>query len=227
MSSAWVSDIGRQRSRQDDRAAVGADFAVLADGVGSVPGGGEAAQVAVGHFAAAIVGASSRADVTAAVEQTHRLIVRRTRDGSLPPDCATTLTAAVRIDQEILIVNVGDSPGWLLTEDGPQSVVRLHRRWDPFRESFVLLSALGGSRFDGPALTTLPVTSRIRLVLARDGVIDDPADPDPPAALELARAGEATTAARRVTEAVLLGAAADNVTVAVIDVGPLTDEAAR
>lgn len=220
MSSAWVSDIGHQRSRQDDRAAVGADFAVVADGVGSVPGGGDAAQVAVGHFAALIGGARSEADVTTAVEETHALIVRRIREGSLPPDCATTLTAAVRIDRRILIVNVGDSPGWLLDAEGPRSVVRLHRRWDPFRESFVLLSALGGARFGGPAITALTPSTRIRLVLASDGVISDPADPDPPAELELARTGEVSAAARRVTEAVLRGAAPDNVTVAVIDVGP-------
>src|SRR6185436_16414969 len=45
MASAWVSDIGHQRARQEDRAAVGANFVVVADGVGSIPGGAEAAQV--------------------------------------------------------------------------------------------------------------------------------------------------------------------------------------
>ena len=220
MSSAWVSDIGHGRTRQEDRAAVGSNFVVVADGVGSVPGGGEAAQVAVGHFCALIVGAGSAQDVVAAVEDTHALIVRLTERGVLPPKCATTLTAAVGIGSEVLIVNVGDSPGWVLADDGARSIVRLHRRWDPFRQSFVLLSALGAKDFSAPAVTTLTPAGRTRIVLASDGVVADPTDPDPPEVLELARAGEVGPAARRVVDAVLHGVAQDNLTVAVIDVGP-------
>jgi PPM family protein phosphatase len=220
MSSAWVSDIGHQRTRQEDRAAVGANFVVVADGVGSIPGGGEAAQVAVGYFCALITAARSPADVVAAVDETHALIVRLIERGTLPPNCATTLTAAVSIGAEVLIVNVGDSPGWLLEDDGARSIVRLHRRWDPFRQSFVLLSALGAKDFSGPAVTTLTPTVRTRIVLASDGVIADPADPDPPEVLGLAREGDVISAARRVATAVLLGDALDNLTVAVIDIGP-------
>jgi serine/threonine protein phosphatase PrpC len=220
MSSAWVSDIGHQRPRQEDRAAGGPNFVVVADGVGSIPGGGEAAQVAVGHFGALIAGAGSAEDVVAAVADTHALIVRLIERGTLPPNCATTLTAAVGLGGEVLIVNVGDSPGWVLEEGGARSLVRLHRRWDPFRQSFVLLSALGARDFGGPAVTVLTPTVRSRIVLASDGVLADPNDPDPPAVLGLARDGDVSSAARRVAAAVLAGAATDNLTVAVIDVGP-------
>jgi serine/threonine protein phosphatase PrpC len=219
MSSAWVSDVGHHRTSQQDRAMAGANFVAIADGVGSVPGGGEAAQVAVGHFAALITGACSSDDVVAAFQQTHELIVRLTEEGTLPPGCATTLTTAVRIDDSVVIANVGDSPGWLLEDDGPRSVVRLHRRWDPFRESFVLLSALGSADFGGPALTTVIPRSAVRLVLASDGIVEDATDPDPPRVLDLARDGDAATAARRIADAVLAGPARDNLTVAVIDVG--------
>jgi len=220
MSSAWVSDIGHQRPRQEDRAAAGSNFMVVADGVGSIPGGGEAAQVAVGQFCALIVRAQSAVDVVAAVEDTHALIVRLIERGTLPPNCATTLTAAVNLGSEVLIVNVGDSPGWLLEDDGARSIVRLHRRWDPFRQSFVLLSALGAKDFSAPAITTLTPIVRTRLVLASDGVVADPADPDPPQVLDLAREGDVITAARRVAAGVLDGSAMDNLTVAVVDIGP-------
>jgi serine/threonine protein phosphatase PrpC len=209
MSSAWVSDIGHQRPRQEDRAAGGPNFVVVADGVGSIPGGGEAAQVAVGHFGALIAGAGSAEDVVAAVADTHALIVRLIERGTLPPNCATTLTAAVGLGGEVLIVNVGDSPGWVLEEGGARSLVRLHRR-----------SALGARDFGGPAVTVLTPTVRSRIVLASDGVLADPNDPDPPAVLGLARDGDVSSAARRVAAAVLAGAATDNLTVAVIDVGP-------
>jgi serine/threonine protein phosphatase PrpC len=221
MASAWVSDIGHQPARQEDRAAVGANFVVVADGVGSMPGGAEAAQVAVGHFGALIVGAASANDVVTVVEETNALIIGLVARGTLPPNCATTLTAAVGIGTDVLIVNVGDSPGWLLDAAGPRSVVRLHRRWDPFRQSFVLLSALGTRGFSGPAVTTLTPSTRTRIVLASDGVVADPADPDPPEVLKLAQEGDVISAARRVTTAVLLGDATDNVTVAVLDIGPL------
>jgi PPM family protein phosphatase len=220
MSSAWVSDIGHQRTRQEDRAAAGPNFVVVADGVGSTPGGAEAAQVAVGHFCALMAGAEAASDVVAAVENTHALIVRLIESQALPPNCATTLTAAVSLGAEVLIVNVGDSPGWQLDEDGAHSIVRLHRRWDPFRQSFVLLSALGAKDFSGPTVTTLTPTVRTRIVLASDGVIADAADPDPPEVLNLAREADVTTAARRVAAAVLLGDALDNLTVAVVDIGP-------
>ncbi len=219
-SSAWVSDVGHHRLRQDDRAAAGANFVAIADGVGSVPGGGEAAQVAVGHFAALITGAASEADVVAAFQETHRLLSRLITDGRLPAGCATTLTAAVRIGTGLVVANVGDSPGWLLDDvEGPRSVVRLHRRWDPFRESFVLLSALGGPEPGRPAITTLPADRALRLVLASDGIVDDATDPDPPRVLELAAGGDVAAAARRIADAVLAGPARDNLTVAVIDVG--------
>jgi serine/threonine protein phosphatase PrpC len=219
LSSAWVSDIGHHRSHQEDRAAAGPNFVVIADGVGSVPGGGEAAQVAVGHFSALITGARAAADVVAVFRDTDQLIRQLTRQGVLPPGCATTLTAAVLLTDGLLIANVGDSPGWLLEADGPRSVVRLHRRWDPFRESFVLLSALGSGEPGEPALTRLTLPRPVRLVLASDGILTDPASPDPPSVLTLAQKGDPATAARRIVDAVLEGSARDNLTVAVLDVG--------
>jgi protein phosphatase len=220
MSSAWVSHIGHRRSDQEDRAAAGKNFVVIADGVGSVPGGGEAAQVAVGHFSARITGARSESDIVATFQETHDLIVRLADQGVLPPGCATTLTAAIHIGDTLMIANIGDSPGWLLDQDGPRNVVRLHRRWDPFRQSFVLLSALGTGDFTAPTVTAVSLTSAKRVVLASDGIITDPADPEPPQILTLALDGDTTEVVHRIADAVLQGPALDNLTIAVIDIGP-------
>ena len=92
----------------------------------------------------------------AAVQGAHDRVLDLVRQRRLPDGTATTLVAAVHLGDDVLVVvNVGDSPAWLLTPQGPRLLAQLHRRWDPLRRSFALLSAIGVGTVLEPSVCTL------------------------------------------------------------------------
>jgi len=216
--AAWVSHPGHRRPANDDRAAVGAGWAVVADGVGSVPGSGAAAEVAVAEFGRLAPDIRSAADAATAIGRVNERVLSLVRAGRLAPDVATTLVGAVGLPDGVLVVGVGDSPAWALDAAGARLVCPPQRRWDPLLQSFTLLAAIGARRVD-PNVECLPVGAGLRLVLASDGVLEEEPDAAVPAAVLAAAGGDVATAARRVLARALEGPGTDNVTVAVLDVG--------
>jgi serine/threonine protein phosphatase PrpC len=216
---AWVSHPGHRRTVNDDRAAVGGGWAAVADGVGSLPGSGAAAEVAVAEFGRLAPRIATAGDAVDAVHEIDARVRAMSRAGELPSHVATTLAGAVARPDGVVVVCVGDSPAWSLGAGGPRLLVRPQRRWDPLLQSFTLLNAVGSGRLRDPAVAAVPAGAGIRVVLATDGVLDDEPDADVPAALLAAAAGDVPAAARSVLEHVLRGPASDNVTVAVLDVG--------
>ena len=217
--AAWRSHTGYRRPSNDDRAALASGIAAVADGVGSTAGGGLAAQVAVAAFVAAATGARDEEEVREAALQAHGAVRRAASGGRLPREALTTLTAAVVVPGGVVVVNVGDSPAWLVGPAAPRHVTQLHRRWDPLLGAWLLSSALGGETDPevSSVLLAWPQEPTLRLVLATDGVLDSSRDPDPPARLHAGRLDDVRTAADRLVRDVLKGAATDNVTVAVLE----------
>jgi protein phosphatase len=220
LRAAWVSDVGKLRLENQDRVLAGLNALAVADGVGSAPGSAETADFVVRAFLELVASATDETDVLDAVHTLQSRIAASIDIGELPPQGATTLTAAVHCGEDLVVVNVGDSPAWLMNATGPRSLIRAQRRWDPFQQSYVLLSALGPSGLGAVASTLVVIDRPIRLVLASDGVLD-PAEPDRfPDALLDARRGSLPEVVRRILRKTLDGAAGDNITVAVVDVGP-------
>jgi serine/threonine protein phosphatase PrpC len=216
---AWVSHPGKRRAVNDDRAAVGGGWAAVADGVGSRPGSGAAAEAAVREFGRRAPRIATVVDAVDAVREIDERIRAMSRAGELAPDVATTLAGVVARPDGVVVVCVGDSPAWSLDAGGARLLTRPQRRWDPLLQSFTLLSAIGSGKLRDPAAVAVPAGAGIRVVLATDGVLDDEPGADVPAAVLAAGSGEVATAARRVLDHVLRGPADDNVTVAVFDLG--------
>jgi serine/threonine protein phosphatase PrpC len=217
--AAWASHPGHRRPVNEDRAAVGDGWAVVADGVGSVPGSDAAAGVAVAEFGARAAGIRSAPDAVDAVRAVNARVLELVGAGDLAPGVATTLVGAVVVPGGVVVVGVGDSPAWALDGAGARLVCRPRRRWDPLLQSFTLLAAIGGERPPDPELAVLPSGDGLRVVLASDGVLETEPDSLVPATVRAATGPDVVTAALRVVARTLAGPARDNVTVAVLDVG--------
>lgn len=115
--SAALSDVGRVRSENEDRFLhdQAAGFYGVADGVGGLPGGAEAAQLAIEELAAALraVPAGQEADLPAAfraLNESVRLLGQRMNPQT---GIATTLTAGLVRAGVLRIGHVGDSRAYL------------------------------------------------------------------------------------------------------------------
>jgi protein phosphatase len=217
--AAWASHPGNRRKVNDDRAAVGAGWAVVADGVGSVPGSDAAAEAAVAEFGARAAGIGSVTDAVAAVHAVNAHVLALVASGRLAPGVATTLVGAVVVPGGVVVVAVGDSPAWATDAAGARLVCGPRRRWDPVLQSFTLLAAIGAECPPDPEVAALPIGSGLRVVLASDGVLETEPDAPVPATVRAATGPDVVTAALRVVARTLAGPARDNVTVAVLDVG--------
>jgi len=127
--AAALTDIGRVRRENEDRVLIdetGLLFGV-ADGIGGLPGGGEAAQLAVdeisGSFHALPAGAEP--DLVRIARHTNEVVAALGRKMSPSMGIGTTLTFGCIRGRTLQIAHVGDSRayGWrdgeiaLLTED--------------------------------------------------------------------------------------------------------------
>ena len=127
--AAALTDIGRVRRQNEDRVIF--DEAVrlygVADGVGGLPGGAEAAQQSLDDVTAAIKGLTNgaEANLTAIVHHTNQAVLDLGRRISPAMGIGTTLTFGYIHDGALKIAHVGDSRcyGWRngelqqLTED--------------------------------------------------------------------------------------------------------------
>jgi serine/threonine protein phosphatase PrpC len=103
------TDVGQVRQTNEDYAYASGDLLAVADGVGGVPGGAQAAEAAVQSLLAREnPDLRSLADAAEAAERA----VQSLADGENRP--ATTLTALIRSGSRLGLVHIGDSRAYLL-----------------------------------------------------------------------------------------------------------------
>lgn len=151
LHSAALTDLGLVRRENEDRFLHDETIALfgVADGVGGLPGGAEAAQFAADELASALraVPAGVEADLPAIIRTINDGVGRLGRQISPQTGIGTTLTAGVVRDGVLRIGHVGDSRAYLsrggalrrITEDhSVENEVRRRRAMGelvPFRES--------------------------------------------------------------------------------------------
>ena len=214
-----------------------ASLAVVADGVGSLAGGGEAARIAVRDLVAAVAGSfdeASRAErsdsevfcrlLHDAALSCHESLLRRVERGG--PRAATTLTLFLGLWPHAYLLQVGDSRGYILRGDTLTQISRdqtlaeeLVERGvmsrsaaEKTRWAHVLSSAVGGEQ-------AVPVVTRVVrdwgnvILLCSDGLTKHVSDD------RIRQHLASMTSARQVTEDLIRealdGGGTDNVTVVV------------
>ena len=117
LHSSALTDVGRVRRENEDRFLHDESAALfgVADGVGGLPGGGEAAQLAVDELSAALraVPAGTEADLPAIIRAINDSVVRLGQQISPQTGIGTTLTAGSVRGGILRIGHVGDSRAYL------------------------------------------------------------------------------------------------------------------
>ena len=113
LRAAALTDIGRVRRENEDRYLLD-EHALLfgvADGVGGLPGGGEAAQLAIEEISGMLHSASVNGlpDLNAAVQQANRMVAALGQQISPAMGIGTTLTIGCIRGNKLTIAHVGDS----------------------------------------------------------------------------------------------------------------------
>lgn len=112
---ASASDVGRQRSDNQDRDLLAPPLIAVADGMGGHLGGGTAAGMAVD--ALRDVGrATDPTALLAALKEANRAIARAASDDPGLAGMGTTATAALLEDGILYLVHVGDSRAYLIRD---------------------------------------------------------------------------------------------------------------
>ncbi len=124
--AAALTDIGRVRKNNEDRYLFDEKslWFGVADGVGGLPGGAEAAQLTIDQIAGLLQthSGNGQIDLTAIVHATNRAVVRLGQDLSPGTGIGTTLTFGLVRDGMLHLAHVGDSRCYLLRQG---QIVRL------------------------------------------------------------------------------------------------------
>lgn len=227
-----VSDRGLVRPKNEDALLAGAHLIAVADGMGGLPAGDVASDIAVGVLAPLAEGSGERpalaALAEAVAEANRRIATVADGDGALA-GMGTTLTALLLTEERIALVHVGDSRAYLY-RDG--SLSRLTRD-DTYVQALVdrgALTAAEAHRHPHRSLVTqalqgreislaqrlLDVRTGDRLLVCSDGLSDLVEDADIEAVLREHPDREAC--ARRLVELALSAGGIDNITAIVADV---------
>lgn len=124
MKTAYQTDIGKQRSQNQDRVRVfhnGANFlAIVTDGIGGNRSGDVAATIAIDQLGQAFMIASPENEEDAKhwfqkqVLAANALILKKSKENSSYQGMGTTLVAALFFkDQYVVVANIGDSRGYI------------------------------------------------------------------------------------------------------------------
>jgi protein phosphatase len=122
---AHLSDTGRIRHHNEDRALASPRVLVVADGMGGAKAGEVAAQMAV-DAVGRLVGPVHEGDVRGAVERANKAIRRLATDDPDKSGMGTTLTAAMLDDGRLDVVHVGDSRAYLWRDGELRQVTEDH-----------------------------------------------------------------------------------------------------
>jgi serine/threonine protein phosphatase PrpC len=201
---------------------------VVADGMGGLPGGREAAEAAVSAALEVLAtAAAERASMLAAVDAANRAVgAVRAEIGGQP---GTTLTMAAVRGREAVIGHAGDSRAYLVRA-GVAEVLTSDHSWvgeqvragalEPGSERRhprrnVITRAVMGEELE-PEVLSLELTAGDRLMLCSDGFWEPLADED--IAAFLATPGPLTAVVGRAAQAALDAGGTDNVTLVALRV---------
>jgi protein phosphatase len=237
--AAVVTDLGLVRSNNEDAGYAGRRLVAVADGIGGAPAGELASELVIRALAELDRGPepqSPLAALGAAVAQANREIGESTAGDLTRQGMGTTVTALLLAGDQLALLHVGDSRGYLL-RDG--ALARLTRD-DTFVQALVdsgmisptdarahpqrsiITQAVQGGTFEptGALLTPLPGD---RYLLCSDGLSDYVEDDEIAAALR--GYADPQTCASQLVGLALRAGAPDNVTVVVCDLVPAGVEA--
>ncbi len=232
--AAAVTDLGLVRSNNEDAVYTGERLVAVADGIGGAPAGELASEIVIRALAEldrAPLSQSPLAALGSAVAEANRQIGESTAGDLTRQGMGTTVTALLLAGDQLALLHVGDSRGYLL-RDGTLS--RLTRD-DTFVQALVdsgmispadarahpqrsiITQAVQGGDFEptGAVLTALPGD---RYLLCSDGLSDYVDDSDIEATLR--EYNDPHACAGQLVGLALRAGAPDNVTVAVCDVVP-------
>jgi serine/threonine protein phosphatase PrpC len=112
---AWRSDVGRQRSVNEDDLVVSPPFFAVADGMGGAKAGEVASAIAAGTFEGeAQSGEPAEAQLARILREANRRIYELAVKDEAHRGMGTTLTAAMVHGDEISFAHVGDSRAYVL-----------------------------------------------------------------------------------------------------------------
>ena len=228
-----LSDVGRVRHHNEDRALRRPPLFAVADGMGGAKAGEVAAQMAVDEVAALPAQASVE-EVRDAVQRANGAIHGLAASDPEKTGMGTTLTAGLFTGAALSVLHVGDSRAYLwrdgeLTQitDDHSVVAELMRRGSlsadqalthPHRN--VITRALGAERTVSVDIITQPLQPGDVVLLCSDGLSSYVRDPD--IADTLSEASDLGMAARGLVDLANRAGGADNVTVVLarVDVSP-------
>ncbi len=121
---AHLSDTGRVRLHNEDRAIATARILAVADGMGGAKAGEVAAQVAVDSLSG--LTAVNSETVRRAIERANRAIRRMASEDPDKSGMGTTMTAALLRDDRLDVIHVGDSRAYLWREGRLSQVTEDH-----------------------------------------------------------------------------------------------------
>lgn len=196
-------------------------IAVIADGLGGHPCGDVASLVAVDAFLAD--GPTTSASMAGAVHAANRAVVAAMPQPGGARGMGTTIAAIVITSDEVVVVNVGDSP--VFTFNGRRLVkISTDDVPDGEEQSGFVTQTVGGGYVQlplDPHVTTVSVDGHVRVLLCTDGLSNFVSEASITAALRQERP---RIAADALIAMALAAGAPDNVTVIIADVSSgLTD----
>jgi PPM family protein phosphatase len=232
LRAEMVSDIGLVRSNNEDSAHAGPRLIALADGIGGMPAGELASDIAVKTLAGLDDTASpddALKVLRQAAEVANREILRVSTSDPANDGMGTTATAVLLSGDQLAVLHVGDSRAYMqrdgelsqLTKDDTfvQSLVDQglltseEARHHPRRS--IVTQALQGFEYE-PTLSLQPAQSGDRLLLCSDGLSDIVTDDV--IGDTLRSYSDLRECADQLIKLALDGGSTDNVTVVVADV---------
>jgi serine/threonine protein phosphatase PrpC len=119
IEQAYLSDVGRQRSANEDSLFVRSPLFAVADGMGGAQAGEVASKIAAESFEPATFDGSvaPEAFLRGVIEGANRKIHDISQTDSSRSGMGTTLTAALLVGDELSIGHVGDSRAYLYRDD--------------------------------------------------------------------------------------------------------------
>ena len=121
------TDVGRQRSVNEDDLVLRPPFFAVADGMGGAKAGEVASSLAAGAFEGETrSGEAPEAQLSRILREANRRIHDLAVTDDSHRGMGTTLTAAIVSDDEVSIAHVGDSRAYLLRDDRLEQLTRDH-----------------------------------------------------------------------------------------------------
>ena len=121
-----LTDVGNVREHNEDSVLVAPPLFVVADGMGGHEAGEVASAIAVETMREFAPRTSDADALAEAVRQANAAVLKGAEDGRGRPGMGTTMTAALVLDDEVIVAQVGDSRAYLLHNGSLKQVTRDH-----------------------------------------------------------------------------------------------------